>query len=61
MRILFDHQDRLKSDRLTSWNVITKKNFNEKIIKELVIPLLVRIVMLCVTTILVIQNFPISN
>ncbi|KTD60155.1 hypothetical protein Lsai_0265 [Legionella sainthelensi] len=60
MRILFDHQERLKSDSLTSWNVITKKDFNEKIIKELVIPLLVRIVMLCVTTILVIQNLPIS-
>ncbi len=61
MRILFDHQEGLKSDSLTSWSTITKKIFKEKMIKELVIPLLVRIVMLCVTTILVIQNLPIAK
>ncbi|ARB91154.1 hypothetical protein [Legionella longbeachae] len=61
MRIFFNQQDGFKNDSSTSWNMITKKDLKEKIIKELIVPLLVRIVMLCLTTIFVIQNLPVTN
>ncbi|KTD59594.1 hypothetical protein Lsan_2185 [Legionella santicrucis] len=61
MRMFFGQKDGLKNDSLTPWNRITKKDLREKIIKEFIIPLLVRIVMLWLITIFVIQSLIITN